>query len=410
MPLLLTAAPRMLEPGVAAGLFLLLLVAAGCDRPGGTIAPPEGIRFEVTVPGGLADGTKMFVAGTFNDWEPGDPAYQLREKNDTTYVITLPDVLAAEHEFKFTLGTWERVEVDRSGADVGNRTIVVPSDRGITYTSRVHGWRSTSDSWPLPNSTATPSVSIMDPVFPMDPLDRTRRVWVYLPPDYNASEKSYPVLYMHDGQNLFDAATSYAGEWGVDETLDSLHAEGHPGLIVVGIDNGGERRADEYSAWENERLGAGGEGEAYIQFLAETLKPHVDSRYRTQAGPKTTGVMGSSMGGLISLHAMINHPDIFGAGGIFSPAFWFAPEIFDAASAIEPRPFSRIYMVTGAQETAEGEPENVYVRDHEAMTQTLLQAGFPQGERLQTHVRADGKHKEWFWRREFPAAVTWLFE
>jgi len=250
----------------------------------------------------------------------------------------------------------------------------------------------------------------MDPAFPMDPLGQTRRVWVYLPPDYDTSKKSYPVLYMHDGQNLFDDATSYAGEWGVDETLDSLHAKGHTGLIVVGIDNGGERRADEYSAWRNERLAEGGKGEAYIQFLVDTLKPHVDARYRTQAGPEATGVMGSSMGGLISLHAMTKHPDVFGAGGIFSPAFWFAPEIFDAASAIEPRPFSRIYMVTGAQETAEGEPENVYVRDHERMTQVLLQVGFDRGETLKTHVRADGKHREWFWRREFPAAVTWLFE
>lgn len=400
----------MLGPFATAGLILLVMAMAACNQPGGTISPPDGIRFEVTVPGGLPEGEKIFVAGTFNDWNPGASAYQLRGKNDTTYAITLPDVPADEHEFKFTLGTWERVEVDRSGADVGNRTVAVPSDRGITYTSRVYGWRSAGESWPLPNSTATASVSIMDPAFPMDPLDRTRRVWIYLPPDYDTSERSYPVLYMHDGQNLFDAATSYADEWGVDETLDSLHAQGHPGLIVVGVDNGDERRADEYSAWRNERLNAGGEGEAYIQFLVETLKPHVDARYRTQTGPETTGVMGSSMGGLVSLHAMIKHPDVFGAGGIFSPAFWFAPAIFDAASSIEPRPFSRIYMVTGAQETAEGEPDNVYVRDHESMTQMLLKAGFERGETLQVHVRADGKHREWFWRREFPAAVTWMFE
>ena len=110
-------------------------------------------------------------------------------------------------------------------------------------------------------STARAGVSVLDTAFAMPQLKRTRRVWVYLPPDYATSERRYPVLYMHDGQNLFDAATSYAGEWGIDETLDSLHAAGDPGVIVVGIDNGGERRLDEYSPWRNERHG-GGEGAA----------------------------------------------------------------------------------------------------------------------------------------------------
>jgi metallo-beta-lactamase class B len=243
----------------------------------------------------------------------------------------------------------------------------------------------------------------------MDPLDQTRRVWLYLPPDYESSGRAYPVLYMHDGQNLFDDATSYAGEWGVDETLDSLHAAGDPGIIVVGIDNGGETRADEYSPWRNERLNSGGKGDLYVQFLTETLKPHIDSLYRTQPGPSTTGVMGSSMGGLISLHAMAQARDVFGAAGVFSPAFWFAPEIFDIAEAMEPDSFTRIYMMTGAQESANGERDSVYVEDHERMAATLTHAGFKRGKHLRALVREDGRHAEWFWRREFAAAYAWMF-
>jgi metallo-beta-lactamase class B len=145
-------------------------------------------------------------------------------------------------------------------------------------------------------STATASVSILDTAFAMPQLERTRRIWLYLPPGYAASTRRYPVLYMHDGQNLFDAATSFAGEWGVDETLDSLHALGDPGVIVVGIDNGRMKRMDEYTPWHNTRYG-GGEGDAYVDFLTQTLKPYVDAHYRTLAERVHTGVAGSSMGG-----------------------------------------------------------------------------------------------------------------
>ena len=402
---------RMPAPSTAllAIVLVFMLASAGCNWSGGTVAPPDGVRFKIEIPDGLGGEEHIYVAGTFNDWNPGHRAYRLKKENGETYTITLPDVSSGEHEFKFTLGSWERVEVDQSGADVGNRMIMVPEEGGVTYASEIYGWRPADQSWPFPNSTATSSVSVLDPAFSMDPLDRTRRVWIYLPPDYKRSERAYPVLYMHDGQNLFDDATSYAGEWGVDETLDSLHATGDPGVIVVGIDNGGASRADEYSPWRNERLGSGGEGDAYVQFLTETLKPHIDSLYRTQPGPATTGVMGSSMGGLISLYAVAQAPDVFGIAGVFSPAFRFASEIFTEAEGMAPRPFTRIYMMTGALESAEGERDNVYVEDHERMVATLTEAGFEQGEHLRELVREDGRHAEWFWRREFAAAYPWMF-
>ena len=257
-------------------------------------------------------------------------------------------------------------------------------------------------------STATSSVHVVSDSFPIPQLGRTRRVWVYLPPDYESSGRRYPVLYMHDGQNVFDAATSFAGEWGVDETLDSLHALGGPGAIVVAVDHGGEHRLDEYDPWKSARpqLG-GGEGDEYADFLVHTLKPWVDAHYRTLADAPHTGIMGSSMGGLISLYAALQHPEVFGRAAVFSCACWVArPAIYAYARATAGAgKGTRFYFVAGAAETADSEP----ARDQREMVDTLRAAGLVIGQSLEARVVPDGKHAEWFWRREFPAAYAWMF-
>jgi len=394
-------------PLLAGALFLISMMA--CNQ--GQVAPPSGARFEVTVADTVPDNADIYIAGTFNDWEPGESEYRLSEQDDGTYEITLPDLPSGPVQFKFTLGSWEYVEVDEAGDDLGNREVTVPEDGGVTYASTIVGWRNPDRPWPFPNSTATGSVSVLDRAMRMTPLDRERRVWIYLPPGYDDSEGTYPVLYMHDGQNLFDAATSYAGEWGIDETLDSLHAAGDPGIIVVGIDNGGDRRMDEYSPWVNDSLDAGGEGDAYVRFLVETLKPRIDSTYRTKPGRRHTGIMGSSMGGLISTYAMFEYPNVFGKAGIFSPAYWFAPEVYDEIPRDRPvASDTRIYMMSGALETVGDDPDSVYVKDHRRMVEELEEVGFERGVHLVSHIRADGKHAEWFWRREFAAAYQWLFD
>lgn len=261
--------------------------------------------------------------------------------------------------------------------------------------------------WPLAESTATSSVSMLRCDFTIPQLDRARRVWIYLPPGYATGDVRYPVLYMHDGQNVFDAATSYAGEWGVDEALDSLVEAGLPGVIVVAVANGEERRLDEYSPWRNERLDAGGEGEEYVDFLVETLKPYIDANYRTLPDRTNTGIAGSSMGGLISLYAVMKAPETFGLAGVFSPAFWFAPDVYElVAGAASPGAGTRVYMVTGGRE--EPDPA-VYVEGHERMVGVLGGPALADDVELHAVVRPEGTHSEGFWRREFPAAYRWLF-
>ncbi len=399
---------------VAAGALALVWAAACSGGRPAAPAPesaPTGLTVLVGVPANTPADAAVHIAGSFNAWNPGAPAYRLARSADGRYRLTLPADVRGPIEFKFTLGSWPKVEMGPDGADIANRSFTVPATGSATYTATVARWR---DDVPVATkgsggpSTATKSVSILSDSFPIPQLSRTRRVWLYLPPDYATSGRRYPVLYLHDGQNVFNASTAYAGEWGVDETLDSLHAQGDPGVIVVAVDNGGTKRMDEYSPWHNDRFG-GGEGGAYVEFLVRTLKPYIDAHYRTLPDRLHTGIGGSSMGGLISLYAILEHPEVFGRALVFSPAFWIAPQAFDQARQARPlRPDPRIYMDIGWLEGQAGD-EGVYARLQQKMAETLAAAGFDTTTEVRSVVRADGKHAEWFWRREFPAAYLWLF-
>ena len=137
-----------------------------------------------------------------------------------------------------------------------------------------------------------------------------------------------------------------------------------------------------------------------------TLKPWVDEHYRTRPDRLHTGVMGSSMGGLISFYAALKYPQVFGRAGVFSPSLWFAPQIFAYARRATPtRPDPRFYFMSGALESASNET----VLDQRRMMDTLAAAGFRIGGEVDSLVLADGRHQEWFWRREFEAAYRRLF-
>lgn len=363
------------------------------------------LTMRVRVPASTPADSAVYVAGNFNVWNPGNPAYRLARGADGDYTLTLPEAVRGPIEFKFTQGSWERVEVDSAGGGISNRRFDIPAAGAATWTGTVAGWQDPRKVTAR-KSTRRPGVAVIDTAFAIPQLGRTRRVWVYLPPDYATSGHRYPVLYMHDGQNVFDDSTSGFGEWGVDETLDSLYAAGDPGVIVVAVDHGGTRRLDEYSPFRNERYG-GGEGDAYVDFLAHTLKPYIDRRYRTRPDRLNTGVAGSSMGGLISLYAALKYPQVFGRAGIFSPAFWFSDRNYAYARAARPPlPGTRFYFVTGGRE---GDNPQVYVNDQRRMIDTLGKAGYRVGVQVDSAIRADGMHSEWFWRREFPRAYHWLF-
>jgi predicted alpha/beta superfamily hydrolase len=363
------------------------------------------VRLDSAPAGTPADGP-IYVAGSFNAWNPGDPAYRLHAEAGG-YEIILPESVRGPIEFKFTRGTWQTVETDAAGAQVGNRSFTVPDAGAATYRGTVAAWAAGGEQ-PARAASRTASVTIMDTAFAIPQLGRTRRVWIYLPPGYATSGRDYPVLYMADGQNVFDDATSFSGEWGVDESLDSLHALGDPGAIVVAVDNGGDARIAEYSPWVHPRHG-GGQGAAYADWVAGTLKPFIDRHYRTRPGRESTGILGSSMGGLISLYAALRHPDVFSRVGVFSPSLWFSDSVYTVARAARPAGTgTRIYFLSGGLEGPQESPRAV-VADQERMIDTLAAAGFQLGTEIRAAAPDDGRHSEWFWRREFPAAYQWLF-
>ncbi len=192
-----------------------------------------------SIPENTPPGDNIFVAGDFTGWNPGDPAFMLTENTNGQPEISFE--AAGSIEFKFTRGSWETVEGSENGGFLPNRSFVMGSDDTLQVT--ILSWEDTGGI----NHTAAENVVVIDEEFFIPQFNRYRRVWLYLPPDYESSGKDYPVLYMHDGQNLFDAATSFAGEWEVDESLNDLFADGKDVPIVVGIDNGGGNRIDEYT-------------------------------------------------------------------------------------------------------------------------------------------------------------------
>lgn len=349
------------------------------------------------LPQNTSNKVELFLAGTFNNWSPGDKNYKLAKNQDGFYTITI-NPPKGEHQYKFTRGSWATVEGNAAGQFRPDRTIMYTGKKQIIYCN-IKAWEGTSGN---NNSTATDNVLILDPAFEMPQLDRKRRIWIYLPSNYYQSDQSYPVLYLQDGQNLFDESTAFAGEWKVDESLQLLEQQTGQGVIVVGIDNGGGDRMAEYSHAPHSQYG-GGKGDIYVRFIIETLKPFIDQQFRTLPDAAHTGIMGSSMGGLISMYAVMEYDEVFGKAGVFSPSFWYT----EGASywhVLEKgkKDNIKVYMICGANE-GRGMTHNML-----AMKRTMLNLGFTENQVFHK-VHADGDHKEWYWAREFPGAVYWLF-
>ena len=351
-----------------------------------------------SIPENMPPDTPLFIAGSLNGWNPGDSTMMLWPNDDTLFEITLsaqPEGTIIE--FKFTRGSWETVEKGPEGEEIDNRSFAYGN--GDTVHTVVYNWR--NDGGGGSGSTAAENVHIVSDDFFMPQLNRFRRVWIYLPPDYDNSNKSYPVLYMHDGQNLFDTQTSFAGEWEVDETLNSLAENGVEVPIVVGIDNGGIDRIDEYTPWNNPQY-SGGDGAQYMQFLVETLKPYIDQNYRTLPGRNSTAIMGSSLGGLISHYGAIKYQDVFSMAGIFSPSYWFSDSVYTFTEQTGKQDDIKFYLMCGDSEGA------TTVQDMNKMADLLRDAGFNSNE-VTTDVIAGGEHNEYLWRTQFQKAYLWIF-
>jgi predicted alpha/beta superfamily hydrolase len=347
------------------------------------------------IPAATPEEDHIYIAGGFNGWNPGDINHQLYENSYEQWETVLdgfPDGLSIE--YKFTRGSWETVEKGPSGEEIPNREFTFGN--GDTVYITIQNWADQNPG----TSTAAENVHIMDPSFWMPQLSRNRTIWIYLPPGYEYTDERYPVIYMHDAQNLFDNITSFAGEWEVDESLNELAGQGYNVPIVVGINHGGAERINELTPWINPLYG-GGMGDEYLAFIVETLKPHVDSNYRTIPEREHTGIMGSSLGGLISAYGALKYQDVFGRSGPYSPSYWFTDDsLFLFVSNLTKEYNIRFYQAIGGDES-----QNSIQLLHN-MEDSLNMAGFQDI----TSLTVEGYgHNEVFWRNDFPAAYLWLF-
>lgn len=286
---------------------------------------------------------------------------------------------------------------------VGKRTLWAAA---VLMACSVHAQNERVWQTTVKTSTATANVQLLPEVFTLPTLERQRQIRVYLPPGYDQSAEHYPVLYMHDGQNVFDVATAFAGEWGVDETLNDLARQGWLKLIVVAVDNGGQHRMTEYSGWNNVRFGQA-EGAAYLTFLTQTVKPYIDQHYRTLSDVNNTGIIGSSMGGLISHYALFTWPGaqsdaVFAKAGIYSPSYWYADAVYTETESQKLAPDGRVALLVGEKEGKD------MVSNMQKMASLLRQQGLTPAQ-LSVKQVAGAEHNEAFWRSEFADTVLFLF-
>ena len=230
---------------------------------------------------------------------------------------------------------------------------------------------------------------------------------IYLPPSYDQNrQKPYPVLYCHDGQNLFDPATSFKGEiWGIHETVEGLVAQGMmEEILIVGIFNRGLARLHDYTPSFDPAfrgVGAGGGADDYAAMIIEEIKPYMDRHYRTLADAGNTALMGASLGGLVSLYMARKRPDIFSKVASLSSSFWWNRRhlIRQVVSSRKKVPIS-IYLDAGTGDSW---------RETQAMYQALLSCGYEQGRDLHFHLAPRHAHSEQYWGERVHLPLTFMF-
>ena len=248
-------------------------------------------------------------------------------------------------------------------------------------------------------SQSTASINVTTFKIEAPQLKTIKNIWVYLPKNYKDTKESYPVFYMHDAQNLFDDKTSYVGEWKIDEYLDSIKEKE---IIVIGIEHGNEKRIDELTPFPNLKYG-GGNGDNYVLFIKNTLKPHIDISYRTKPEAINTTIFGSSLGGLISFYAALKYPNTFGKAGIFSPSFWFSDDILSFIKNTALNKSTKLFLLAG---TAESE---TMIEEVNTVIRLLCENGLPK-ENIKNLSIDGGNHNESFWSTYFPQSHQWLID
>lgn len=358
--------------------------------------PVASMLLEMHTP--VDDDRPVLIAGNFNDWKIDPERYQLQRIAPGHFQFRFQEgqLPSFPLEYKYAKGGWDAEEVDPFGATIPNRKIHHPEARWIDQVPR---WKYNGMSY---NPALLPKIQVISEHFEIPQLIKTRRITALLPHNYYESDRHYPVLYLQDGQNLFDDFAPF-GNWAVDKRLAVMAEKNQADIIIISIDHAEEKRIEEFTPSYPTRLGVG-EGKKYVRFLADTLKPYVDQHFRTLPDRVHTGIGGSSMGGLISIYAGLMYPEVYGRLMIFSPSLWVAPNIPDFSLPFGTPEGIRIYIYAGGQESTSMIP-NIQ-RYREALEQKGMNLSNID---FQISIDPEGTHSEEHWGREFPKALNWLF-
>lgn len=386
------------------------------------------VRFVVITPDARdAQPPEIFCSMSIDGWP--EHGRTLERIAPNLYTAAGPLRAGTWVEYKFLRGpSWETVEKGGNNEELPNRRLLISSDVGEQIV--LHCVRRWADRPRLANTSAEfnqpgqggPLARVSTLTgdirahhrFHSPQFKNARTIMVYVPPGYDDTpDERYPVLYMHDGNNIFDAKTSATGvEWGVDEAAERLIAQGRiRKVIIVGIHNT-PQRTKEYAPFKDVTYG-GGLADAYLEFIIATLKPFIDKTYRTLPRREHTGLAGSSLGGLVSLYALFKHPDVFGYAGVVSPALWWAKrKIFPFLRKSEaPRPI-RIWLDIG---TEEGEPTGPLaeftkaVADCRRLADLLRAKGYQDQRHLHYEEVEGGRHHEMDWAARVDRMLLYFF-
>ncbi|MFN0011426.1 MAG: alpha/beta hydrolase [Phycisphaerales bacterium] len=410
--------------------------AAGGAATNSSLVKPESLAqgFVLVVKdlAGLASAdSPIHLASSHNGWDPGDAKQVLTARSDLRWQIELPKPTKdGPLEFKFTRGSWDRCEAAADLTDVSNRLLptidvskLKPGEKPV-FEFEVPKW---SDQ--RPNSAARPD---LNPYYDIKDVAGTirrvqvagggvpalRDVLVWLPPGYDdaaSTTRTYPVLYMQDGQNLFMKMPSIPAEWGADETAARLIGAGEvQPFIIVGIPHAGGARASEYLPI-SVLPGVEPTGDAYVRFVVDEVMPRIERGFRVKTGPENTSIGGSSLGAIIAMHAACQHPEKFGAVLLESPSWTLGDGAVLAFFEKQKTWPKRIYFGYGGKEFGTDEKaaagNAAYValcRKFEGLVQARVQEAAGSGRTFL--FRDEGtEHNEAAWADRFPAPVNFLF-
>lgn len=344
------------------------------------------------------DHRKIYITGNFNAWNPKDAAFMLTKKEDNVFFVEVDDALLPEKiEYKFTKGGWENVELDMYGSITPNRKVL---KKEHVANDIVEKWRL---NWGPFKKEFFPIAEVVAEEFYIPQLDRYRKVWALLPHDYYSTEKTYPVLYLHDAQNLFNEGSLY-GNWEIDKKLSLLTEYGRGDLIVIAVDHGKESRINEY-IFDNDNISKGSEGKKYIRFITDTLKPFIDQKYRTKKDREHTGIGGSSLGGLISIYSGFLYPEVYSKLLIFSPSLWIEPNNNFPLFTFKNPYKIKVYLYGGELEGSQMVKRIFTFEEKLKEWENMKLFDF----QIRKSINPDGTHNEFFWSQEFPRAIEWLY-